>query len=266
MSAALIAVDIGNTAIKFGWFSVEPAAPRELPRPVVALEWPTEQTEIPLGSEHFPPRVVGWFVSSVNRPGHQRLTEWLGAHRPLDPTHTLTYQDVPLAIEVDAPERVGMDRLATAVAANHLRDAGRAALVIDAGTALKVHLVTEQGAFAGGAILPGFQMSSRALAGNTDLLPMVPVTTNIEPPSPLGRNTAAAIRSGLYWGAVGAVRELVTRIKSNLKGEPQVLISGGDAGGLVSLIDHDTRFIPHLCLAGIALLGLRRLGVLSSTP
>ncbi|HND53584.1 MAG TPA: type III pantothenate kinase, partial [Pirellulaceae bacterium] len=265
---ALIAVDIGNTSVKLAAFSFAALgrAPRgshagraghedreDLPEPLVMQEWPTGSGEFALAPDDLPPRPLSWTVSSVHRPACQNLVEWVATHRPRDTVKVLSYRDVPLAIDVDFPERVGLDRLATAVAADFLRSSTRPAIVIDAGTALKVHVVTAERRFVGGAILPGFRMSSAALRGNTDLLPLVPVSTNIEPPPVLGKNTEAAIRSGIYWGAVGAVRELVQRVKLELGVEPQVFITGGDARGLTSLIDHDTRYVPNLCLGGIAL-------------
>jgi pantothenate kinase type III len=50
-------------------------------------------------------------------------------------------------------------------------------------------------------------------------------------------------------------------MRVELAADPQVFITGGDAAGLAPLIDHDTRFVPHLCLAGIALIALRRLAL-----
>lgn len=259
MTTTWQAIDIGNTAIKAGRFDRLRTPPRgTLPTPTSTCEWPTPQLEIPLPLSDLPGSPVNWLISSVNRPAHERFVDWLSRQRPHDEVTTLSFRDVPLAIGVDAPERVGMDRLATAVAADHLRAANRPAIVIDAGTALKIHVVTERSEFPGGAILPGFQMASRALSGNTDLLPLVPVSTNIESPPVLGKNTTEAIRSGIYWGAVGAAREIVERIRAALRTNPQIFITGGDAGGLASLINHDTQFVPHLCLAGIALMAAQR--------
>lgn len=254
MNCSLVAVDIGNTAVKVGWFTPTSASLTPLPLPTSAVEWPTDEAEARLASDRFPSASTPWFVTSVNRPALERLMAWRDRRRADDPVRLLSYRDVPLKLEVDHPERVGMDRLATAVAANALRDPRRPALVVDAGTALKVHAVTVDSAFVGGAILPGFQMASRALHRNTDLLPDVRVTTNMAPPVALGRNTEAAIRSGLYWGAVGAVRELIQRMRAELGADPQIFITGGDAGGLSALVDHDTQFVPHLCLSGVALL------------
>jgi type III pantothenate kinase len=148
---------------------------------------------------------------------------------------------------------VGLDRLAAAVAANRLRSPGRSAIVIDAGTAVTVDLVGATGAFQGGVILPGFQMAARALADDTDLLPMVPFSTNGEPPSVVGKTTEAAIRSGLFWGCVGAVRGLVDRMARQTGSEPELFVTGGDAESLTVHLGPAAQFVPNLVVIGIAL-------------
>ncbi len=96
---------------------------------------------------------------------------------------------------------VGIDRLVDAVAVNRLRDAGRPAVVVDVGSAITVDLVSRDGAFLGGAILPGIAMSARAIHEFTDLLPLVEMSELIAPPPVLGTATAPAMESGLFWGA-----------------------------------------------------------------
>ncbi len=253
MNSALLAVDIGNTAIKAGWFDGPGPTRGVLPEPRSTSESPT-QDGAPSLPEHWPLETAPWFVTSVNRPAFEKLVAWRARRGRRSPLRLVDFRDIALRLDVDFPERVGLDRLATAVAADWLREPRRPAVVVDAGTALKVHLVTADGAFAGGAILPGFHLASEALHAKTDLLPRIPVSTNDERPAVIGRNTEAAIRSGIYWGAVGAVRELIARIRAELPADPHIFITGGDAAGLSALIDQDTRFIPHLCLAGIAIL------------
>jgi type III pantothenate kinase len=171
--------------------------------------------------------------------------------------HLLTYRDVPLSIDVDSPERVGIDRLLAALAANHLRQSDRPAIVVDLGTAIKVDLVTAAGAFAGGAILPGLSMSARALEEQTDALPHVAIELWHAPPSPLGKATVPAIESGVFWGAVGAVRELVGHLSRGLKTPPDIFVSGGNAPLIVeqlrSSVPSPVTHVPHLVLSGIAL-------------
>ncbi len=257
-AAALIAVDIGNSSIKLGWFD-GPAAEQSpdpwsgcLPQPTAVREFPTGQTPPDELLDQLPAAPVRWRVASVQREGQRVLTRWMQTHRPQDEFRVLACTDLPIAVRVEFPEKVGVDRLAAAVAANAIRQPGRPALVVQAGTAVTINLIDSEGAFCGGAILAGFRMQAEALFG-ADLLPLVLLATQSEPPVVIGTNTEAAIRSGLFWGAVGAVREIVQRIAAQLPEPPQVLITGGDLSRLAPLVGSDTQFVPHMVLAGLAL-------------
>jgi type III pantothenate kinase len=146
-----------------------------------------------------------------------------------------------------------------AFAANRLRRADRAAIVIDLGTAIKVDVVTSKGAFAGGAILPGLAMSARALEEQTDALPRVAVDQWQVPPAALGKSTQPAIEAGLFWGAVGAIRELVEQYSQEFGPSPDLFASGGASQLVAGALSQRHRLaavhVPHLVLGGIALLG-----------
>jgi type III pantothenate kinase len=73
-----------------------------------------------------------------------------------------------------------------------------------------------------------------------------------KPPPVVGRSTDAAIRSGLFWGNIGAVRELVSRLTDRMGRAPQIFVTGGDAQRLAGFIAPDARFVPDLVLQGIA--------------
>jgi type III pantothenate kinase len=121
------------------------------------------------------------------------------------------------------------------------------------GTAITVNLVSSSGAFLGGAILPGIAMAARALHEFTDLLPLLDMQSLAEPPPALGTNTVEAMRSGIYWGAVGGVRHLIELLAGSVQGEPMVVLTGGAAPAVATLLAHQARYEPHLVLAGIAL-------------
>ena len=247
----LIAVDIGNSSTKVGWFD-ESQRPTSLPQPNRVADFPTG---------HPPPRTllaemgdetVRWRIVSVHRAGERQLTTWIASQRPRDNCRVLQHTDLPLALAVEYPQRVGMDRLAAAVAANAIRDPGRSAIVVDAGSAITVDLVDAAGAFQGGVIMPGFRMSAEALSSKADLLPLAEFSPEREPPV-IGKNTEDAIRSGLFWGAVGGVREVIDRMSAGLSPQPQVFVTGGDLRRLVERLGGEARFVPHMVLAGIAI-------------
>jgi type III pantothenate kinase len=243
-----VAVDIGNSAVKVAVYTADWDG-AGLPQAVsTALLESSEQTREFLRTL---PTPIRWRISSVHRGRHEELTRLLNEHRPTDNVRTLTYRDLPLTLEVRAPERVGLDRLAVCVAANALREPERPAVVISAGSAVTVNVIGSDGVFLGGAILPGLRLGARALS-SADLLPEVLWRESAEPPAAIGADTEAAIRSGLFWGTLGGVRELVTQI-AQLHRRPQVFVTGGDLKRLASLAADDAQFVPDMVLAGIAI-------------
>jgi type III pantothenate kinase len=161
-----------------------------------------------------------------------------------------------LEIRVEAPERVGIDRLMGALAVNRLRQRNRPAIVIDVGTAITVDLVSAEGAFEGGAVLPGITMSAQALHEETDALPSIRLESLVEPPPPVGKSTREAMEAGVLWGAVGALRELIRRMAAECSVPPHVYLTGGTSSAVASLLgsNHlDVLHVPELVLAGIAL-------------
>ncbi len=254
----LLAVDIGNSSLKVGLFAdLADKVGMALPQP--ERIWEARTAELPaaeLGA-WLPPEPVSWQVVSVQRQAEQRLLEWIGRERPADDYRLLSRVDLPLEVCVKVPDRVGVDRLAAAVAANKLREPKRPAIVVDAGSAITVDLVAPDGSFQGGAIYPGFRLSAEALSVGTDQLPLTLLAPLDAPPEPLGKETGEAIRSGLFWGGVGAVKELVARLIDTAIGDfgdhpPHIFITGGDLRQLALHVP-ESRFVPNMVLAGIAL-------------
>lgn len=173
-----------------------------------------------------------WWLASVNRPVLWQVQDWVKKNRPQDVVKVLTFRNIPIKMEVDFPEKVGVDRLLAAVTANEIRDPFRPAIVVDLGTAVKVDLVDENGIFRGGAIAPGLRMSAIAMEQQTDALPQVDVEpllnamTARQIPS-VGTSTLAAMEAGLFWGTVGTIRELTAQTASRLAIPPEVFLTGG---------------------------------------
>lgn len=193
------------------------------------------------------------WIGSVQRAGAERLSRWLAETCPAVRVRHLALRDFPIRVELPQPERVGLDRLAGAVAANRLRHPSRAAITIHVGTAITVNLISATGAFCGGAIAPGISISAKALDQFTDLLPHIPLEELNEPTPPLGKDTIGAIHSGLFWGAVGTMRELVARLSAPLDAPPEVFITGGAAPAVAKLVDPAATHVEHLVLSGIVL-------------
>jgi type III pantothenate kinase len=280
-SLPLVAVDIGNSRIKLGLFPAgSGAAPRftsnaKTSGMLATTTLPVPQAELDLHSKDWAqpavaeasamqlanwlakhaPRGARWKIASVFRAVSANLQTWIATQRPGESCQMLVNAELPIHANVEHPERVGIDRLLAAVAVNRLRSAERPAVIADLGSAITVDLVSATGDFCGGAILPGIGMSARALCEQTDVLPHLPMTELDAPPAPLGRSTQTAIESGLFWGAVGAVRELATRLGTQSETEPELFLTGGAAPSVARLLGANARYEPHLVLAGIVLSG-----------
>ncbi len=207
----LLAIDAGNSRIKFGLFrpastrQETPAFPECAEFLAIPVDEPIPRAELMRWTNQ---GVVGAVISGSNPPVIQRLLDsWDLGPTPLA---VRSCSSIPIVAKVDFPERVGLDRLLNAVAVNALRPPSRPAIVIDSGTATTVDYVSSSGEFCGGAILPGMELSAKALHLYTALLPLLPVQElGGAGPAVPGRNTRDAIRNGLFWGQVGAIRELI---------------------------------------------------------
>lgn len=254
----IAAVDVGNSRIKVGVYRTDDviaAGEGSLPEPIVTHDlMPMQDAFAQLGDglASYAPADLAWWIGSVERTYASRLVDWLrtaGATRIV----MMTCSDLPLAVSLSRPDMVGIDRLLAAVTANRLREDGRPALIADLGTAITVDLVSADGAFMGGAILPGIAMAARSLHDFTDLLPLIEMTELREPPPALGTSTVDAMRSGIYWGAIGGIRHLIELLSADASGEPQVFLTGGAAPAVAHLVAPQARYVQHLTLAGIAL-------------
>jgi len=247
-----VAADVGNARIKLGLFDAGVAL--ALPEPLRTLplvgDRPALDDILPWLADSADD-ALAWRIASVNRPAASRLLDWIETHRPADRVVLLASGDLPLEVGLPRPDMVGIDRLVDAVAVNRLREPNRPAAIVDVGSAITVDWVSADGVFRGGAILPGIQMSARALCEFTDLLPLVSVADLDGPPPAVGRDTESAIASGLFWGAVGAIRQLVDQMGGEER--PQIFLTGGAGAAVAELLDAEARHVPHLTLAGIAL-------------
>ncbi len=187
-------------------------------------------------------------LASVNPPVYRLLQEVLAQDVGMK---VLTVgQEVPLPMKVDlpAPEKVGVDRILNAAAAyERIADA---VAVVDAGTAITVDCVSPEGVFLGGAILPGLALSARILHEQTTLLPEVKID---RPDWVYGKDTSQAILAGIYYGAVGAIRELVERYATELRAWPTTIVTGGDGELICAECGFIQAYVPDLTLMGIEL-------------
>jgi type III pantothenate kinase len=254
----IVAIDVGNSRIKAAVLDTTSRTHR-LPECLAAHALPVKHSDPAnafrdwLETSGFEPDYA--FVGGVSPPVIASLLARWSIER-CELTHILRPAESLLVNRTTQPERVGPDRLFDAVAANRVRPAGASAIIIDSGTATTVNRVDATGCFLGGAILAGFELVASALHERTALLPKIDVAELSPPPLPLGGNTESALRSGLYWGLVGGVKELVTRLSATAAEDdsrsPMVLLTGGAAPLLAPHLP-DALASPYLTLQGIAL-------------
>jgi type III pantothenate kinase len=261
-----LAIEMGNTRSKAALFDTASLRSGPLPpepqSPVIA--W-TMQEPFPWRSlALLLPGGTGVVALGGSRPAAlERLAgEWRNlAPSPLRdlPVRPIrSHADIGVPLDVDRPDRVGWDRLLAARAALSAGVSDRTLVVVSAGTATTVDLIAG-GVFRGGAILPGVDLGGSALHDHTESLPLVEPGRTPQPDRDIpatGRNTEAAITSGLVWGHAGAIAELVRRQTMTRPGNFEIWLTGGAAPLLSSRLpppcDHP-RHAPHLALAGLAL-------------
>ncbi|MCI2393039.1 type III pantothenate kinase [Aliiroseovarius sediminis] len=146
---------------------------------------------------------------------------------------------LPVAPRIDLGTVAGPDRLANAVA-THARHGGDS-MVVDFGTATNIDVVAHDGAYIGGVIAPGVNLSLEALHQGAAALPHVDVT---QPDKVIGTNTVGCIQSGIFWGYVSLVKGLVQRVKDEY-GLPMKVVGTGGLAPLFEQGDHLYDVIDH---------------------
>ena len=156
-----------------------------------------------------------------------------------------------IALDVDEPGSVGADRALNCIAA-HERHPGDLVL-IDFGTATTFDVVDAHGAYKGGIIAPGINLSLDALVAAAAKLPRIAIEAPADI-SVIGRTTEAQMLTGIYWGYIAMIEGLVARLKSEIGRSVTVVATGG----LASLFDQHTAAFdviePDLTIQGLALL------------
>jgi type III pantothenate kinase len=130
-----------------------------------------------------------------------------------------------LQIDYNNPQDVGEDRIANAIAVTHIYPA-QDVIVIDLGTATTFCAISSNKQYLGGVILPGLKMSMSALASGTSKLGSVEI---IEKRTTLGKTTNDSIQSGLYYGSLGAMKEIISNltIQTYKNNKPIIIGTGG---------------------------------------
>lgn len=231
----LLAVNVGNTQTVFGLYD----GPELGERWRIATEAQRTGDELGalLGDFLDPGAIDGiCLASTVPRlvPEYEHLAgRWLRAELLVVGPGVRT----GIPIRYDDPREVGPDRIANAVAAKERH--GAPVIVADFGTSTNFDVVSADGAYVGGVLAPGIEISMEALFARAARLVKV---NYAEPPQVIGKTTASALQSGLVYGFAGQVDGIVAAIRRELSAEAPVI----GTGGLVNLIAPHSRTIEHV--------------------
>jgi type III pantothenate kinase len=254
----LMAVDVGNTQTVVGLFGEDGLQGRWR----LATESHRTADELGatcaafLGLRGMSLEEVEAFIISSVVPGLTRSYEHLALEIMQVPFYSVGPQmETGLKNHYDEPGSVGADRIVNAVAAVH--HYGAPAIIVDSGTATTVCVVGAEGAYRGGAILPGLYVSLETLVSRAAKLSDVDLEE--EPPQAIATNTPDSIRSGFAYGYAGAVDALIRRFKEELSTEGtsadlRVIATGGPASIIVRHCREIDEVDPDLTLKGLRLL------------
>ena len=248
----LLAIDIGNTNITMGVYKG-----KEL------VEHWELKSESEKTSDEYALTLNGFFslagfdvrnidaviISSVVpplTPYFQRLSQGLCHVKPLIVGPGLK-TGMPILYEY--PGAVGADRIVSSVAA--YAKFGEACIVVDFGTATTFDAVSSKGEYLGGAIAPGIQISSEALYLKTAKLPRIEIK---KPEKAVGRSTEASMQSGVYFGYIGLISNIIEKISSELRGAVRVIATGGFASLFYEEIESIESYEPYLVLEGLRII------------
>ncbi len=154
-----------------------------------------------------------------------------------------------MPIQYDNPKEVGADRIVNAIAAYEKSKCGL--IVVDFGTATTFDVISPKGSYQGGAIAPGVGISADALFERASKLPRVGFTC---PDQIIAKNTVNSIQAGMFFGYVGLVEGIVSRMKAELSEVPEVIATGGLAAPISEATHCIDRVEPFLTLEGLQIL------------
>ena len=245
MSKRFLVIDSGNTQAKFGLVDAGTLVKIFYLKNKILLDDPVDLNQyLELHNVNLND-IDGVVLASVVPAIAARIEQCV-----LQPLLTIDHRHCGgLEIVLPRPEEVGADRLVNAFAA--LRCYGVGQIVVDFGTATTLDVLNNAGAYAGGVILPGIDLTLKTLHQATAKLPLIKI---VRPKKVLGTTTIEAINQGLYWGYVSMLEGLIRRLCQEQRTDFHVVATGSYA----RLLAADCPFVhdvnTELTLAGLSLI------------
>ena len=274
---SVVLVDIGNSAIKLNFVSKDIASSSGS-----LLDDTCKSLKIGSWAEFYfkklPKKDHDWVASCVDKVKLDELSDALDeAGRTGDQIRSVDHRLIDLEIDVDAPDAVGVDRLVGCLAVAQRLASDETAIVVDAGTAVTIDMVTGKGVFCGGVIYPGADASFLQLNQQTAALPGLDYAARNEivatwqadgaAPNPWQRNTTTAIVSGVYRVQLAGLAQTVSQFRSSLPnslaGKCRIVLTGGGIEELLNAAEvlncqpdwiNEATIEPDLIHAGLLLI------------
>ena len=249
----ILAIDAGNSRVKWGWLEEDGAGGHRWSSiaTVPLIEFAATSDHVnPFSVTHEDPQSI--VISNVAGEGaHQLLVNWTSIFDAEPLWLRGESERCGVKSRYERPEQLGPDRWAALVAARGLH--GGACLVVNAGTATTVDMLSGDGTFLGGAILPGVELMRFVLHEHTGRLPIQEGKFKDAP-----RNTVDAIETGCRHAQAGAI-ERMYRAFREIDDNPLCIIGGGAGRALSDQITVPRRYVENLVLDGLARIALSEL-------
>lgn len=248
----VLTVDIGNSNINFGVFSgddIKFVARIATDRAKTEFEYAASISNALSISKIDKSQIDGAIISSVVPPLNNVMKSAISMLYNVKPILVGPGVKTGINIHCDNPASVGADIICACVAAHFLY--GSPSLIVDMGTATKMMVMNDKGAFIGVSIIPGVMVSLDALANRTAQLPMVSLEA---PKNVIGKNTADCMRSGIVFGSASLVDGMIERIFEEVGNTIPVYATGGLASVITPYCKHSITYDEFLVLKGLNLI------------
>jgi len=253
----LLVADIGNTQMVFGFFEGETlithwrlSSERQLTSDELAWQLHGMFEQSGQAADAVAGIMVASVVPHLDAPLADACERICGKRPAFVGSHDVK---IGMAVDYKNPREVGADRIVNAIAARECF--GAPSIVLDCGTATTFDVISPQGHYAGGLIMPGVELALTALCQRAAKLPEVSIQRS---DTLIGRDTTTSLQSGSYWAAVDAISGLIKRLRREPGYQDAPVIA---TGGLVALLIADLpeidHHLPHLTLTGLHLLAQR---------
>lgn len=245
----ILTVDIGNSNINFGVFDnndIKFVARIATDRAKTEYEYATAIDGAMSIYGINKSSIDGAIISSVVPPLNSAMRDAIKLLYGIDAILVGPGVKNGINIHCDNPASVGADIICACVAAHYLY--GSPSLIVDMGTATKMMVMNERGAFIGVSIIPGVMVSLDALANRTAQLPMVSLEA---PKNVIGKNTADCMRSGIVFGNASMIDGMIDRIFEEVGTSLPVYTTGGLASIITPYCKHKVTYDQHLVLKGL---------------